>query len=160
MSPSNSDTLPGEFARGWVGERETVEEVTSVGISIVVPICGIRGCLHRGLRDIRGRALGSVRVVYISSNSASSSYGVTRRFTTTSSEFIIVGRRGNNTNTTEGGNLHRTGNGCLSFLSSSSFFRPSVLRGTCRGTRRAGTSFIIFNSSRCFRSSGRFGPVS
>lgn len=82
---------------------------------MVVPICGSRGCLRGYVSDILGRDLERVRLVYISSNSASSSPQVLRTFTGDSSHIGLLRRRGLCTNITHGGNVGTTYNGCFTF---------------------------------------------
>lgn len=49
------------FSNGeWVVlDRRQSGTVGGMGIDIVVPICGIRGCINETVRDVRGRALAS-----------------------------------------------------------------------------------------------------
>lgn len=129
-------------------------------ISVVVPICGTRGCLSTYIRDTLSRACGGVRVVYISSKSASSSPRVLGGFTSSGPDVGVVARGGTNNNTTEGGNLSGTSNGCICFFSDSSVTTSSLVRGTLTHTNRYSTSLITFRNCAFIGSSisaGGFG---
>lgn len=111
-------------------------------ISVVVPYFGSRRCVSRYIRDTLLRSCDGVRVVMIGSNSASGSIGVLGGL----GNVGLCARGGSNTYITEGFKLCGDGNGCVGFLSSSSFLRPKVIGGRISLTRRLSSGGVVCNS--------------
>lgn len=101
------------------------------GMSIVIPICGIRRCLSHYVRSLLGRALGRVRVVLISSRSPSGYPRVYSECTRRSSHVGVVRGGGRKLKVTHGDNVRVTSNRCIAFYSSSSFIRSRACTYMC-----------------------------
>ncbi len=119
---------------------------------MVVPICGIRGCLYGTVSDILGRAFSSFRLVLISSYSPSGYPRVYSNCTRGSGQMGIVRRgRGRKLDKTHGAKLRFMGNGCMAFVSSSSCVGSSLLRVISTSLLRGPTRYMIFNvGRRCY----------
>lgn len=131
---------------------------------MLIPTFGMRRCVSSYLRSLVRRALGRVRIVMISSNSASGANGVTRGCTTLSGHFRIIRRSRRNITATEGIYLSLTGKGCVKFMSDSSCVSRGNVRRLFLYTRARLTSVILNDVLRYFRSkayrqvnSGSFG---
>ncbi len=99
--------------------QERMRAVETPRLSIVMPTCGISSALHRYVRDVLTRRI-SVRLLVISSNSASSAPTVYSTLTTRRAYVQIVRRTGRNLSTTEGANVTDTLNSIVAFISDSS----------------------------------------
>lgn len=102
-------------------------------MAIIVPICGIRGCMSRYLSSVVGRAFSYFRYVVVSSYSPSGDVHLVRRGLTKCGKGVdfevIEGREGRKISTTEGGKVRLSQNNCLFFVSSSSVLCRGYLRG-------------------------------
>lgn len=114
-------------------------------VAVVMPMCGIRGCVERYVSSLLGRACGGLRVVLISSNSGSGDKRVYRGCTGTSSEIGIVRGRGRNLKFTQGAKLAITRNGFIAFVSSSSMTSTSLIRELLGNVASSGYSAYLNN---------------
>lgn len=89
-------------------------------VDVVIPVCGVTRCTSRYVRSLVGRACGGVRVVLMSSNSASRSPIVYSRFTRRSRQVGIVRGEGKKLDSTHGTKLSITAKRCVNFISNSS----------------------------------------
>lgn len=128
--------------------------VRGCGVDVIIPICGMRPCVSEYVRSLLSRDLGRIRVVLISSTSPSGYPVLYSRCTSRCRGIFIVRGRGTNLKCTEGDNVSITQKRCVYFVSSSSFVRPSVLRGLCgryvdRGLSIVCSRFGISGCPRC-----------
>lgn len=133
------------------------ERRARVGCSIVVPICGTRGCVRGYIYSLlRDTPTNGARVVLIGSNSTSSDTGVYRELDRRGSYIGFVGGDRNNTTSTQGTKLRPTYKRFVLFYSTSSCITPSCF-GRVRGF--GGRSLIIFNCATICRRSVSFHRV-
>lgn len=109
------------MCRDSYGKERVSDDVSGI-LAIVMPICGVRGCVQRYLRSLMvKRILSQVRILIILRNSGSNSTRVTCRFIRRCpSALQVVCGTGNNRNSTVGANLVVTSNRCIGVLSDSS----------------------------------------
>lgn len=127
-------------------------------VDIVIPICGIRQCLRHYISDVLRRACQGLRILLISSNSASTDKTVYSRCTTRRRHMATIRRGGKKLSTTHGTKLRQTRKACLYFISDSSFLSDQVLRALYHSLRRRSTSITIINF-QVFRQRRRLTPT-
>ncbi len=111
-------------------------------VSIVIAYCGATRCVRSSLRDVYERDCQGLRVVYISSYSASRAPVLIHRFVQGRREVEFVhAHGGDKLSTSEGLNLRGYGKGCIVFVSNSSYLVPGTVTGLC--TRVGGSVRII-----------------
>lgn len=88
-----------------------------MGVSIVVPICGMRRCVEHYTRDLAGRSLPlrRFRIVFMGSKAGSGSVRILGSGVSFDgcAGFRVCGGRGNNLDSTEGFNLSGVANSCI-----------------------------------------------